>query len=754
MIRFALFFLLGDLAVQTLSDLPDRFQLVLILLLALFASAMRHWSVVAFCAGFGWTVIIAQSVLDDRLAQVLEGRVLTIQGVVADMPMRTDDKVRFDFTPLDGPAGMPEKIRLSWYYPKKLVKAGQLWRFTVKLKRPHGYFNPGGVDYEKWLFSRRIGATGYVKNHPEPELLGRSSNRLLHWRQMIAERMDALSHQPLTRGIVKALSIGDRSDISPAQWTVFRRTGTAHLIAISGLHIGLIAGLVYFLSLQGLLWLPHRKASPRFVAISVSLAAALLYAALAGFSLPTRRALSMLIIVMLALGWRRHVRKSYIVALAVLLILMGDPLAVLSAGFWLSFLAVIVILLTLSGRIQKEPFYRSALRVHIVVALGLLPVLALFFQQFSLLAPLANIIAVPVITLVVIPLVFAVLVVMFFWPAMAHLLITGLDVILQILWRYLQGLSRINWSVYEIHDVSMATLAFAMMGVGLFLLPRGTPVRYLGVFMLLPLFYPVDQRLPEGEARLVLLDVGQGLAMVVESRNHAMIFDAGARYNENSDKGKSVVLPYLQSRGIHKLDGVIVSHGDNDHIGGVFSVLRAMPYSRVLSSVPEKLSAFKAEFCQAGQQWRWDGVTFSLLSPPVGQTLGSENNRSCVLLIESRQFRFLLPGDIEQEAENWLIEQYGENLRVDVLIAPHHGSKTSSSDGFLQQLAPGYILIPAGYRNRFGFPHTVVLQRYQRREIDWLTTAAAGAIIMQTNKKRLIITASRIKAGRYWLKAM
>jgi competence protein ComEC len=751
MLCFVLFFLLGDMAVQIMSSLPDRSQLIVMLLLALVTAKARAWPVTAFCIGFVWTAMIAQAVLDDRLAPALEGKLLTIQGVVADIPLRNEERVRFGFTPLNDSDGLPEKIRLSWYYPKKRIKAGQIWRLPVKLKRPHGYFNPNGFDYEKWLLSRHIGATGYVRKSPEPQLLGPSSYYLLRWRQHIADWMDENIQHDLTRGIVKALSIGDRSDISPSQWMVFRRTGTAHLMAISGLHIGLIAGMVYAVLRRAMLWLPGPKDSYRVVVISLSVLAAGLYAALAGFSLPTRRALIMLVIVMLALSGRRHVKKMQIVALALMVVLLLDPLAVLSAGFWLSFLAVIVILTVVSGRIKKERFYRAALRVHVAAALGLLPILALFFQQFSMIAPLANIVAVPVITLVVVPLIFCLLLLVFCGTTLLNVLLDGLQWILQLLWHYLAGLSQWHWAVYDLNEVGIVALVLALFGIGLFLLPRGTPGRHLSAVMMLPLFFPAMSRPPNGEIRLALLDVGQGLSIVVETQRHTLLFDAGARYGEYSDKGQMVVLPYLQFRGIDRLDGIIISHGDNDHIGGVFSVLEVLPYFRVLSSVPEKLSQFGAEFCQAGQQWHWDDVSFSLLSPSTTHHLDSENNRSCVLMIETRQFTFLLPGDIEQPAENWLLKRYGQSLTADVLIAPHHGSKTSSGEAFLQQLKPDYVLIPAGYRNRFGFPHAAVLQRYQKWGIDWLTTAEAGAVIVETENNRLNITASRKTAGHYWM---
>lgn len=751
MLIFALFFLLGDLAVQRLSELPDSAQLMTLLLLALFAAKLRCWPVVAFCLGFCWTTIFAQSVLEDRLAKELEGKVLMLQGTVADIPLRSKEKVRFDFVPLNGQPGLVKKIRLNWYYPERTVKAGQIWRLSVKLKRPHGYFNPGGFDYEKWLLSRRIGATGYVKNHSHPQLIGVSSNYVLRWRQWIAERIDKSIHDDLTRGIVKALSIGDRSDISSLQWTVFRRTGTAHLIAISGLHIGLIAGMVYFLVLRSLLWWPNPQVPARLIAIGFSLLAAVMYAALAGFSLPTRRALVMLIIVVLALAWRRHVRKSYIIAFAVLVILLFDPLAVLSAGFWLSFLAVIVILMVVSGRIKREGFLRSAIAVHVVTAVGLLPILALYFHQFSMIAPLANLIAVPVVTLIVVPLIFCLLVLSGFWPSFANNLLMILDQIVQTLWNYLHWLSQMNVAVYDVRQVGAVALLLALSGVGLLLLPRGVPGRYLGAFMLLPMFFSASDRLPPGEVRLTLLDVGQGLAIVVETQKHALLFDAGARYNEHSDKGTMVVLPYLHYRDIAKLDSVIVSHGDNDHIGGVFSVLRTMPYAKVLSSVPQKLTLFNASFCHTGQQWRWDGVIFKILSPPSSYWRESDNNRSCVLLIKSRRFNFLLPGDIEKPAEEWLWRQYAHKLAVDVLIAPHHGSKTSSSEEFLRLIKPEYVLIPAGYRNRFGFPHAEVIQRYRQLRVGWLTTAETGAIITRTENDRLTIEPSRKLAGHYWL---
>ena len=748
---FALFFLLGDLAVQYLKALPDTGQLIWIGVLALFASAMRSWHILAFCLGFCWTAIYAQSILDDRLATHLNGKVVIIKGIVADIPHYQTHKVRFDFIPLVDKPGLPAKIRLNWYYPDQPLKAGQIWRLAVKLKTPHGYFNPGGFDYEKWLFSQRIGATGYVKNKVRADLLSTDRYSINAWRQYLADRIDDWVTPGLARGVIKALAIGDRSDLSPEQWKVFRRTGTAHLIAISGLHIGLIAGVVYYLIWRTLVWIGLVSVSPQRIAIMASLSIALIYAALAGFSLPTQRALMMLCVIMLAQYWQRHIKKSQILAVALLSILLLDPLSVLSPGFWLSFLAVIVILIALSGDSQQRHYWVEAGKIHIVTALGLLPVLALFFGYFSMLAPVANLVAVPIITLLVVPLVFCAMLLMFWLPALASILFTLLAHILATLWIFLEKLSALQWSVWQTISLPIETLLLASAGVFLLILPKGVPARYLGVLMLLPVFFPRTQHIPPGEIRLTLLDVGQGLSVVVETANHSLLFDAGARFSETSDMGRNVVLPFLQHRRIKQLDTVIISHGDNDHIGGIDAVLKTLPFGSVLSSVPEKLKRYQAQPCQVGQRWQWDDVKFSLLSPPSVETLSGENNRSCVLQIKTRQFQILLPGDIERTAEHWLLMNYQDKLQADVLIAPHHGSKTSSSAPFLKALGLDYVLIPAGYMNRYGFPHKTVLQRYQAFNIDWLVTGKAGAVVVQTKGRRMEIESSRKKAGHYWL---
>ncbi|WP_214657274.1 DNA internalization-related competence protein ComEC/Rec2 [methane-oxidizing endosymbiont of Gigantopelta aegis] len=748
---FALFFLLGDLAVQYLKALPDTGQLIWIVVLALLSSIMRSWRILAFCLGFCWTAIFAQSILDDRLDTHLNGKVVIIKGIVADIPHYQTHKVRFDFIPLVEESRLPAKIRLNWYYPDQLLKAGQVWRLAVKLKTPHGYFNPGGFDYEKWLFSQRIGATGYVKSNVQADLLSSELYSINAWRQYMADRIDGWVTQGLARGVIKALAIGDRSDLNPGQWTVFRRTGTAHLIAISGLHIGLIAGVVYYLIWRSLLWVGLVSVSPQRIAIIASLTIALIYAALAGFSLPTQRALIMLCVIMLSLYWQRHVKKSQILAVALLSILLFDPLSVLSPGFWLSFLVVIVILIALSGDSKRRHYWAEASKVHVVTALGLLPVLALFFSGFSILAPFANLVAVPIITLLVVPLVFCAMLSMFLFPVLAGVLFTLLEHILAICWIFLEKLSAFKWSIWQTINIPVDTLILAGVGVFLLILPKGVPGRYLGVLMLLPVFFPRIQHVPPGEIRLTLLDVGQGLSVVVETMNHSLLFDAGARFSETSDMGRTVVLPYLQYRGLKQLDTVIISHGDNDHIGGIDAVLQAMPFGGVLSSVPKKLKRYKAQPCQAGQRWQWDEVSFKLLSPPSAAILNGENNRSCVLQIKTRQFQILLPGDIERAAEQWLLTYYQAELQADVLIAPHHGSKTSSSALFLKALNLDYVLIPAGYLNRYGFPHQAVLQRYQDLKIDWLTTGKAGAVVVKTNGKRMKIEASRKKAGHYWL---
>ncbi len=785
MVASALSFLAGLLLVQQLTVLPDIKWLIAGGAVACIIAWLRYWRCLFFVLGILWVIVFAMHRLSDRLPEQLEGVEVQVNGTIADLPEQDEKHVRFDFIARDGVyaanlpgAGaaiardgvyaksqsgtglaitspsddrqLPAKLRLSWYYPDQPIKAGQHWAFTVKLKRVHGTMNPGGFDYERWLFTEGIGATGYIRPSPKPVLLGSDSvwNSISVWRQLITDQLsDTLGNSP-SLALIKALTIGDGNSISQEQWEVFRKTGTTHLVVISGSHIGLIAGLVYFLVLKLWAWTGWLSWSPQKVAAISALLVAIFYSGLAGFSVPTQRSVIMLAIAMLAIILQRNSRPFNTLAIALFAVLIADPLAVLAAGFWLSFLAVSLIVYAVSGRLGKLGHIWSAIKLHWVTSVGLSPLLLLFFQQVSLIAPLANLVAVPVISLLAVPLSLLGIIVMFISPMLAGKLFYLVDPVLQGLWRLLARLAEIPLASMSHAPPSYWALLFAVPGILLLLAPVGIPARWLSLAMFLPLVF-TDAKQPEsGDINMTLLDVGQGLSAVVQTSHHLLVFDTGAKFSTQSDMGQSVVLPFLQWQGVSKIDNLIISHGDNDHIGGAASVMRVMPTEKVLTSVPQQLNEYAPIKCVAGQSWLWDEVKFTMLAP--GQAFIAENDNSCVLKIQSKHGAILLTGDIEAQAESWLVDTYGEALKVDVLVAPHHGSKTSSTVGFLRVIQPSYVLIPAGYRNQFGHPHKDVLARYRQANAKWLTSADSGAITVNVENSVFVVRGMREAESKYW----
>ena len=743
-------FVIGIIVVQQFSTLPETIWILCLFVLLLCSAFLRYWRLTFFVLGMLWACGFAGIRMADRLPEHLEGQHIKVEGRVVGLPQNDERRVRFDFAVSKSKleTRLPEKIRLSWYFPKQQIKAGQYWQFTVKLKKPHSRFNPGGFDYEKWLLMQNIGATGYIRNKPLPRLIATESScqNFDCLRQKIADNLDVLMGHADNSGIIKALTIGERHDISHKQWDIFRKTGTVHLMAISGLHIGLVAGLAYLLALKTSIRLAI--ISPQIIAAIITIIVALFYAALAGFSLPTQRALLMLTIAMAATSWQRNIMPVNTLALTMFIVLLFDPLAVLSAGFWLSFLAVVLIVYSLAGRLGKAGYWKTAIKIHWVTAIGLAPLLIFYFQQVSIVAPVANLLAVPVISLLVVPLCLIAVLVMFFMPRLAEHVFLLVDKILQVLWSFLAEMAQLSYANFSTTLVPFYAIPLALLGVFILLSPRGMPMRWLGMVMFLPLLF-VDLKKPEqGEVILTLLDVGQGLSAVIETSKHVLVFDTGAKYSDQYDMGDAVVIPFLNSKGIKDVDTLLISHGDNDHIGGAESVIKQNRVDKILTSVPMMLAQYSPEQCQAGQSWDWDDVKFEILWPV--QNSFSENNNSCVLKVSSKQGSFLLTGDIEAEAEGGLIKKYAQQLESDVLIAPHHGSKTSSTLSFLKWVKPAIVLIPSGYRNRFSFPHEDVLIRYREINTSWMNTADDGALIVEMKKDLLEVNSIRRERTKYW----
>jgi len=745
-----LFFLAGILVVQQMTALPAALWLAVGVVGLGSLVWLRYWREVFFVSGVLWAVVFASSRMCDRLPEQLAGQDIQVQGYIADLPEHESNHVRFNFNVVESAKQVPNKLRLTWYYPDQTIKAGQDWSFTVRLKRPHGTNNPGGFDYERWLFLEGIGATGYVRTKPEPKLLdsGSTKTSLLVWRQHIADQLEQILASSGSLPLIKALTIGDGNSLSPLQWDIFRRTGTTHLMVISGSHIGLVAGLVYLLTIRLWAWSGILAWSPQKVAAILALVTAIFYAGLTGFSVPAQRSALMITIAMIAIIQQRNTRPYPILAVALFAVLLVDPLVVLSAGFWLSFIAVSLIIYSIAGRLGKPGFFRGGIKINWVTSVGLAPLLLFFFQQVSLIAPLANLIAVPIISLLIVPLALLATIIMFITPIVAAKLFFVVDMALQGLWWILVQLAALPLSTFNHTQPSWWALGFAVPGLLLLFAPKGIPFRWLGLIMLFPLAFTESSKIAPGVFKMTLLDVGQGLAAVVQTANHVLVYDTGAKFSATSDMGQSVIVPFLRSQGIDKIDTLIVSHGDNDHIGGSTSLMASTHTEKLLTSVPQQLSTYSPIQCKSGQSWSWDNIKFSILSPKIANLL-SDNDNSCVLQIQAQEGTALLTGDIEAAAESWLVETYKDKLKADVLVAPHHGSQTSSTSAFLKAVKPRVILIPAGYRNQFGHPHEEVLQRYRDMNIKWFNSADDGAIQI-TLTDHVNVSSWRTDEGLYW----
>lgn len=760
-------FLAGILLVQQLSALPSLLWAGLLLPLAL-ASAWRPrigLPLLFLVAGVAWVTLRAGWILAERLPPGLEGQDLHVTGRIADIPVQGEHSPRFAFDVErawhDGkPASIPHRIQLGIYNHPLHLRVGDRYAFVVRLKRPHGFQNPGGQDYEGYMFQQRVRAIGYVRADPVLPMTPAATDdgslawgyRLNRFRQQLGERVHALLPDSKFAGMIAAFANGDGDAISDEQWEVLNRTGTSHLVAISGMNVSLVSGLVFFL-LRWLWALPAITVlyvpAPVLAAFG-SVLAATGYSALAGFAIPTQRALVMLLVVLAGVMTGRRSAPSVLLALALLAVLLVDPLAVMAAGFWLSFAAVAVILFSVASR--RPLGWRERLfawsRLQGAIALGLLPLMLFLFQRASLSAPLANLLALPLVEIVVIPATLVgVMANMVLPDTLAALPFRIAAQALEWLWPVLQRLAEPASGQWVQPRPPLWTLAAACAGVALLLAPRGVPGRWLGGVWLLPMLLVRAPSPASGEIRFTLLDVGQGLSAVVRTAGHALVYDTGARFSARLDAGRSVLVPYLLHENVTRVDTLIVSHGDNDHIGGSLSLLAALPVGQVLSSVPERLAG--AHACEAGARWEWDGVRFELLHPPADGELRG-NNRSCVLHISGPYGSILLPGDIAARAETQLLQRAAEKLTTDILVAPHHGSRTSSSKAFLDQARPRLVLFAVGYRNRYRHPHPEILARYRERGIAIEESPSAGAIGISLGPEGFRLERYRQWHHRYW----
>ncbi len=697
------------------------------------------------CGGGGLVGIRACAFVADALDPALEGRDLQLVGVVAQMPQRFEGGMRFRFDVEQLPAGvrLPPRIALGWYADSSGAddggprpRAGERWRLTARLKAPHGGRNPHGFDYELWAWEQGVQATGYVRagqGEAAPRLLARG------WTHPVERAREAMRNAIYARvadaraaGVIAALVTGDQAAIERGDWDVFRATGVAHLMSISGLHVTLFAWLAAWV--VGALWRRSGRLMLRWPAPHAALAGGVLlasaYALFSGWGVPSQRTVCMLATVALLRigGLRWPWPMVWLGACAAVVAL--DPWALMQAGFWLSFVAVGVLFAADAGTSARQGGWRAAglrmLREQAVVTLALTPLTLLLFQQVSLVGLLANLLAIPWVTLLLTPLALLGALLPPLWDVAAWA-VQALMALLRVLaaWRW----ATLNWPA--------PPLWAGMAGVlGGLLLAMRLPwsLRLLGLPLLLPALLWQQPRPAVGEFELLAADVGQGSAVLLRTARHSLLYDAGPRYGIDSDAGQRVLVPLLRAYG-EQLDTVVLSHRDSDHTGGAAAVLAMQPAAQLLSSIEagHPLQQLRpARRCQAGQQWEWDGVRFEILYPRAGDEdrPGVKSNAlSCVLRVSAVHGRALLAGDVERDQESALLAAPGAAaLQADLLLAPHHGSKTSSSAAFLQAVAPRLAVVQAGYRNRFGHPAPEVLERYGALGVPVADTAHCGAL--------------------------
>jgi competence protein ComEC len=716
--------------------------------------------------GFVWAATFAQLRLNDELPATLEGPDIELTGVVAGLPQALERGVRFEFDVEQAVAGVPPHISLAWYRgrddaddeasPRVPVRAGERWHFTVRLKRPHGNLNPHGFDYEAWLFERGIRATGYVRPKSAERIdaqVWRPGYAVEMLRESIRDRFRAalpdVTSAPYA-GILIALAVGDQHAIDPELWQSFARTGITHLMSISGLHVTMLAGLAYAL----VNWLWRRSASlplhlPAQHAAAVGgFLAAFGYCLLAGFAVPAQRTLYMLGVVALARLSGRELASSRVLLLALLLVLLLDPWAVLAAGFWLSFGAVALLFHIGSGRLGPAHWLIEWGRAQWAVTLGMLPALLALFQQFSLVSPLANAVAIPLVSFVITPLaLLGTLPLLDPLLSLAHFFTAWLM-------RFIDWLAGLPLAMWQQAAPPAWAVLLALAGGIWLLLPRGFPSRWLGLMAFLPLLTVLPPRPAPGSAEITVLDVGQGLAIHVQTATHDLLFDAGPAFSADADSGNRIIAPYLRAMGVRRLDAMVISHADKDHEGGAASVLAALPVALLRTSLPfeHPLSAQPVahELCRKGEAWDWDGVAFAMLHPGTDPLSRKTNDLSCVLRVTAGGRSMLLTSDIEAVSEQSLLAGPPPALAAEVMTVPHHGSKTSSTPGFIAAVAARDVIFPVGYRNRFGHPKEEVVARYLESGARLHRTDADGAVGVSLAAAGIGFRHERAERRRYW----
>lgn len=692
-----------------------------------------------------------------QLPANLERADVELHGRVVDLPAHEQQRTRFLFR-VDRDAANPEVLRgrllrLSWYDDRGAsdsrrfaIGAGTQWSFTARVRAPRGLRNPGWFDSEKHALAQRLTAVGYLRTKA-PIVQTAGGDGIDAWRDRVATRIEATIEQG-SSGYVRALAIGDTRMLSDRDWEALRATGLTHLVAISGFHVGMV-GSFFALVASGIWWLLPGLGRwlPRPQAAAVlALIGATFYAAVAGWELPTVRTVLMITVVVATRLARRNLRIADSLAYAAIAVVLVDPMSVLSAGFWLSFAGVAWLVWCLPDA-RELPMWRGLLASQWVASLGLLPLTVVLFGQASLAGPVANLVAIPWWSLVVVPLA---------------LIGTGLEALhsgsgdwawrlsawaFDLSWPLFDWLATSPFALWWLPEPRWFALPLALGAAFWILLPRGVPGKWLAALLWLPLLWP-DRQLPRhGDVELVVLDVGQGLSVLVRTSRHAVLYDAGPAVPDGYDAGERVVVPALQALGVRRLDAIVISHADADHVGGYAAVQRRFAAPVVFA--PRHDGVLDTAPCLRGGAWRMDGVSFRFLHPDV-HFPPFRNPSSCVLRVETAYGVALLPGDIDAVVERLLLHRDADALRADVVIAAHHGSGSSSDPGFIAATGARYAVMSAGHNNRFGHPQVDALARWIRRDAQVPGTADAGALRIRIGRDGIVVEGRRDTQPRLW----
>lgn len=701
-----------------------------------------------FSLGVGWHGVWASQQLNNRLPLELEGIDQRILGQVRGIPQRLENFQRFDFFIEQSSVGFRENaIRLD-YYGNEKIHAGQYWEFDVRLKQPRGFGNIAGFDFEAWALQNELAATGYIRS--SHELLLRDSRSI---RGLVYQRLLSLLENSKYSGIVIALTLGHKGQIQSELWDLFEQTGTHHLWVISGLHIGLVASLFYLLA-KGLFLIGfYRLLQQQSLCGLFVIGSTIFYAYLAGFSLSVQRALIMIVVVILSSLWSRKIAWELKWCMAFALVLSLNPLAGMSPGFWFSFLAVASLLLfaeSSSAGSESKIYNLVSSQWRVWIAL-LLP-LAFWNGQISYISPLVNFVGIPVVGFVVVPVSLLLIPLSFISEPMALGCLSLIETVLDLLFLSMQAIaeSAANDGLIPVRLVSSLLFVTLVFGILLIMLPVPRHLKLFSIPLLLPLIKPLHMNTRPNEWRVDVFDVGQGLSVLVRTENHTLLFDTAAGSNRHSSIANTEIIPSLQAMNIKSLDRLVVSHGDNDHSGGVHSLYAQLPVKDFFASNSVSFAPLQINPCNSDIAWQWDGVQFQFLNGLEEYT--DSNNNSCVLKVSGSEFSVLLPGDIEREAEYALSAHYRDALASSILIAPHHGSNSSSSYAFIKQVEPQYVVYSAAYKSQFGHPAPSVKKRYFSYGAEPLETAPLGMISFTLDEagQEMKINSFRSDNPRYW----